>query len=380
LGKAYTYLRFMRTYLTFVLCCAAFVLAATDPYAVLELKKSANPSPADIKKAYRRLSLLYHPDKSTDPRAKQKMEAISAAYEQIGDPDKKLIFDEFGTDEKYYSKFHYEQAQRMKGKTVSKKGFYTQSEEVKTLTSANFWAFSQATPALINFYASWCTHCQQMVGEYKKTGILLEDVAKVGAVNCEAEVQLCNRFGVQGYPTLMLFTKSGDSETYAGGEHTADSIYGWVQQSINHNVFPLTSQNFGLTNNGSLWVVDFSAGPWCGPCTGLKPSLRRLSAELQGLAKVAIVECDREPVCAQNGVNYYPQIRLFMKDRLPATGQLLEVNQNFPAAGMLDLVGTLAKLLMPRPAEVSIDSERPSDDKPIDVSSDDDKPEIHADL
>jgi len=214
-----------------------------------------------------------------------------------------------------------------------------------------------------------------MVGEYKKTGILLEDVAKVGAVNCEAEVNLCNRYGVQGYPTLMLFTKSGDVETYGQGEHTADAIYGWVQQSIHHSVLSLTTKNFALTNNGSLWVVDFSAGPWCGPCTGLKPSLRRLSAELQGLALVAIVECDREPACNENGVNYYPQIRLFMKDRLPATGQLLEMNQNFPAAGMLDLVGTLAKLFLPRQPEAATERADPTDDKP-----EDDKPEGHTDL
>jgi curved DNA-binding protein CbpA len=365
----------MRTFLVIAVCCLGFVIAATDPYEVLELKKSANPSPAEIKKAYRRLSLLYHPDKSVDPQAKQKMEAISAAYEQIGDPDKKVIFDEFGTDEKYYSKWHYEQAQRMKGKTVSKKGFYTQSEEVKTLTSANFWGFTQKTPALINFYASWCTHCQQMVGEYKKTGILLEDVARVGAVNCEAEANLCNRYGVQGYPSLMLFTKGGEVETYAGGEHTADAIYGWVQQTINHNVITLTNKDFSLVNNGSLWIVDFSAGQWCGPCTALKPSLRKLSAELQGIAKVGIVECDQQQLCSDNGVTYYPQVRLFLKDRLPATGQLLEMNQNFPAAGMLDIIGTLAKLFLPRPATEPVEQ---ADQAEIDQSES--TSEAHSDL
>jgi len=170
-------------------------------------------------------------------------------------------------------------------------------------------------------------------------------------VNCEAEASLCNRYGVQGYPTILLVTKSGDIETFGNAEHTADAIYGWVEQTLKNNVFPLTTKNFAVTNNGSLWIVDFSAGTWCGPCTTLKATLRRVAAELQGIANVGMVECDREPICGQTGVTYYPQVRLFMKDRLPATGQLLEVNQNFPAAGMLDVVATLTKLLLPRPQD-----------------------------
>lgn len=369
----------MRTSLLLLLCVLQQSLAALDPYAVLQLKKADNPSPAEIKKAYRRLSLLYHPDKSTDPEAKQKMEAISAAYEQIGDPDKKMIFDEFGNDEKYYSKWHYEQAQRLKGKAVTKKGFYTKSEEVTTLTSSNFWPFVQSPPVLVNFYASWCTHCQDMVSEYKKTGILLEDVAKVGAVNCEAEVALCNRYGIQGYPTMMLFTKDGEVETYGQQEHSADAIYGWVKQSLQHNVFALTTKNMDqVTNNGSLWIVDFSAGAWCGPCTALKPSVRRLSADLEGLAKVGLIECDREEWCRNNGVNYYPQVRLFMKDRLPSTGMLLEMNQNFPAAGMLDIIGTLTKLLMSHPANSASESHDVAAENAEQIPADDSS--THAEL
>ena len=50
-----------------------------DLYEILELKTTA--SEADIKKAYYRLSKIYHPDKNTDPLASEKFQKIHSAYE-----------------------------------------------------------------------------------------------------------------------------------------------------------------------------------------------------------------------------------------------------------------------------------------------------------
>ena len=61
-------------------------------HAVLGLTMEA--SEAQIKKAYRKLSLKYHPDKQKDEKDAEKMfHKIARAYEVLSDPDKRQIYD-----------------------------------------------------------------------------------------------------------------------------------------------------------------------------------------------------------------------------------------------------------------------------------------------
>jgi DnaJ-class molecular chaperone len=63
-----------------------------DPYQVLGLSRSANE--AEIKKAFRRLAKQHHPDRNKeDPKAKDKFAEVNAAYEILGDKDKRSKFD-----------------------------------------------------------------------------------------------------------------------------------------------------------------------------------------------------------------------------------------------------------------------------------------------
>ena len=52
-------------------------------------------SPDEIKKAYHVLSMLYHPDTSTDPDAEKKMKEINKAHDVLSDPDKRARYDNF---------------------------------------------------------------------------------------------------------------------------------------------------------------------------------------------------------------------------------------------------------------------------------------------
>lgn len=71
-------------------------LANKDYYEVLGLQKGA--SDEDIKKAFRKLAIKYHPDKNQgDKEAEEKFKEINEAYQVLSDPQKKAQYDQFGT-------------------------------------------------------------------------------------------------------------------------------------------------------------------------------------------------------------------------------------------------------------------------------------------
>ena len=69
-----------------------------DYYEVLGLKKGATPE--EIKKAYRKLALKYHPDRnSSDGDTEKKFKEINEANQVLGNPEKRARYDQFGSAE-----------------------------------------------------------------------------------------------------------------------------------------------------------------------------------------------------------------------------------------------------------------------------------------
>lgn len=69
-----------------------------DYYKVLEVDRNAKDD--DLKKAYRKLAMKWHPDKNPNSKkeAEAKFKKISEAYEVLSDPQKRAVYDQYGEE------------------------------------------------------------------------------------------------------------------------------------------------------------------------------------------------------------------------------------------------------------------------------------------
>ena len=69
-------------------------MAKKDYYEVLGISRSASED--EIKKAFRKKAMQFHPDRNKDADAEQKFKEVNEAYEVLSDPKKKQMYDQYG--------------------------------------------------------------------------------------------------------------------------------------------------------------------------------------------------------------------------------------------------------------------------------------------
>ena len=69
-------------------------MSKKDYYEILDTSKSASQD--EIKKAFRKLAMKYHPDRNKDANAEEKFKEINEAYEILSNPNKRQQYDQFG--------------------------------------------------------------------------------------------------------------------------------------------------------------------------------------------------------------------------------------------------------------------------------------------
>lgn len=122
-------------------------------------------------------------------------------------------------------------------------GLYTKGSPVLQLGSKDFDANINRSnhTSIVEFYAPWCGHCQNLKPAFEKAAKSLSGLAKVAAVNCDEEANkpLCGSMGVQGFPTLKIVKpgkKAGKPivEDYQGARSAKAIVDAVVDKIPNH--------------------------------------------------------------------------------------------------------------------------------------------------
>lgn len=118
--------------------------------------------------------------------------------------------------------------------TACAQSFYTNTPVVE-LTPSNFRSqvLNTRHPTIVEFYAPWCGHCNNLKADYIKAANALKGIANLAAINCDEESnrRICDEYGVKGYPSLKIFgptkrSKPGKSDfvTDYNGARSAKAI------------------------------------------------------------------------------------------------------------------------------------------------------------
>lgn len=118
-------------------------------YEVLDLP--VNASTNDIKKAYRKLALKWHPDKNPQnaSEASEMFRKISEAYEVLSDPVKRQEYDRYGMDQNSSSDHHHTMFEFRDPTELFQdffspffeNNFHMQTEELRESEDSNFFDF-----------------------------------------------------------------------------------------------------------------------------------------------------------------------------------------------------------------------------------------------
>ena len=95
------------------------------------------------------------------------------------------------------------------------------------------------------------TACQELAPQFRRAALAFDDSAEgdfrpvqFHAVNCDEQRSLCQRVGVNGYPSVRLYRPAEQYEEIYSGEHTPEALEAWVRSVQESKIHQLSSRDF----------------------------------------------------------------------------------------------------------------------------------------
>ncbi|GAQ91638.1 DnaJ heat shock family protein [Klebsormidium nitens] len=276
-----------------LLALFAITYAGPDHYKTLGVDKSA--SQRDIKKAFHKLSLKYHPDKNPgNEKAAKKFTDISAAYDTLSDEKKRQIYDQYG--EEGLSGGAAQGAHAQPGAGFHGGGFPGGGRTQYTFQSGG------GGPDLGDIFST--IFGQASRGKQGSSFGFGGGGASAGRGGGGGGGMFENLFGGFG------------GGGFGGGQQRGNT---W--DSLKH-VEKLTGATFADKVQGpenEMWVVLFYL-PQSQESAALKPELERTAKELDGLVKFGVVDCQAErALCQERDVGHVPTVHFYQPGKKAGT-------------------------------------------------------------
>lgn len=308
-------------FLSLILFVAYFevIQCAEDYYQILGVPRNADD--AVIKKAFKKLSLKYHPDKNKNNEefAKQQFVKVATAYETLIDPEKREIYNQYGEEgvkkkeagqdpngnpfggdfQDIFSnffggghfggghqRFHFNMGggggRQQRPQEEQHEDFWAQSD-VTQLTMENIANFYRRNEVwMILFYKSNDRTSKGYRDVWRELAEKLYGIVKVAAINCheEADDALCEDFMVYDTPKILVFPSNSRSEplTYTGAiQYGPIASFGIAQmESFVKLVTEANYESFVKEDFDKTKVLLFTSKK------STPPLLRALSKEFKG--------------------------------------------------------------------------------------------------
>ena len=275
--------------------------AQGDLFKVLELG-SRVVSSAQVRAAFRRLSVEFHPDKHTmgNPEwAGAQFAAVASAYEVLSDAARRGRWEQEHPDE---------------NAPIKDDGTPMMHTVLDQATHDRLIAGEPDAKWLLMFTMSQCSFCDELQAVWDEVGAKVQfDGVKLGVVDCDRDPRLCDLYNVQTVPAVhLVLAREGHTEAFRGRlespmrDVAVPQIVPFVQRAVRlqsdiESLGGVAEFNATVLGSEDFWVVYFGQAPGkdaessaqqqCPLCSGAYSLLRHLSASMRAVGRVGKVDC-----------------------------------------------------------------------------------------
>jgi thioredoxin 1 len=104
----------------------------------------------------------------------------------------------------------------------------------KAVTDTNFETdvLNSDKPTLVDFWAEWCGPCRAIAPTVEAVAEDFEGKANVVKMNVDENMNVPQRYGIRGIPTLILFKNGQEQERYVGGNISREKLAELINQYV----------------------------------------------------------------------------------------------------------------------------------------------------